>query len=282
MVTGLVLMAGVCLSARAQFGGGGGGFRSRMRFGEQATSPEQQREQKEMDDALTPGFKDDVFTFARLHFRTDIGMGFRSWDDDSPEADLNIIYRLFQVTSLTVRPGFHDIDITPDDLAKNPFVYAAAGGRMHFTDEEANTMRQYLENGGFLMVDDFWGDSQREHCFDELKRVFPNRGPLELGLDSRIFHAVFDFKYEPQIPSVRYGEAGYNYDPGYDYGYDGHGPHYYGIFDAKGRMMVLICHNNHYGDGWEHESEDQTYFDRFSEPMGYPMMINILYYTSTH
>ena len=56
----------------------------------------------------------------------------------------------------------------------------------------------------------------------------------------------------------------------------GHDPHYYAIYDDKHRMMVLICHNNHFGDGWEHETDDESYFDTFSEPMAYPMFINIL------
>jgi hypothetical protein len=47
-------------------------------------------------------------------------------------------------------------------------------------------------------------------------------------------------------------------------------------------MMVLVCHNNHFGDGWEHETDDESYFDTFSEPMGYPMFINVLFYVTTH
>jgi len=44
----------------------------------------------------------------------------------------------------------------------------------------------------------------------------------------------------------------------------------------------VICHNNHFGDGWEHETEDQRYFDAYSEPAAYPMFINILVYAMTH
>ena len=47
-------------------------------------------------------------------------------------------------------------------------------------------------------------------------------------------------------------------------------------------MMVVICHNNHFGDGWEHETQDPIYFDKVSEPMAYPMFINILVYAMTH
>ena len=47
-------------------------------------------------------------------------------------------------------------------------------------------------------------------------------------------------------------------------------------------MMVVICHNNHYGDGWEHETDDNVYFDTISKPKAYPMFINILVYAMTH
>jgi hypothetical protein len=46
--------------------------------------------------------------------------------------------------------------------------------------------------------------------------------------------------------------------------------------------MAIICHNTDLGDGWEREGEDPTYFQRFSEKMAYPMMINILFYAMTH
>jgi hypothetical protein len=58
--------------------------------------------------------------------------------------------------------------------------------------------------------------------------------------------------------------------------------HYQGIFDDKGRMMVLICHNTDLGDGWEREGENVDYFHEFSEKKSYPMGINIVTYAMTH
>lgn len=239
-----------------------------------------------MKKAILPGFSEDVFTFARLRFDTDTRYGLgggRQWDDDTPEADLNLTYRLFQVTSLAVRPGLNFIDITTKDLQKYPFVYLASAGRAVFADSEVRDLRAYLLNGGFLMADDFWGDEQWEHFYHEVKRVFPGREPVELSLDHPVFHTVFNFKKQPQMPSVgvffRYGES---YEPGWPYFVKNHDPHYYAIYDSKNRMMVIICHNNHYGDGWEHESDDESYFKTFSEPMAYPMFINILEYAMTH
>ena len=133
------------------------------------------------------------------------------------------------------------------------------------------------------MADDFWGDDQWAHFHEEIRRVFPDREPVELSLDHRIFHSVFDFKKQPQIPSVgAYMRTGQSYDPGWPYYQMNQDPHYYALYDDKQRMIALLCHNNHYGDGWEHEGDDETYFDRFSEPMAYPMLINILVYTMAH
>lgn len=269
------------VAADAQFRGGG-----RWRRGYEIRDPELLREQEEMEKALNPEFRQDVFTFPRLKFQADRDWRFgggRLWDDDAPEADLNLIFRLHEVTSLKVRPGLNFIDITTAELAQYPFVYLASAGRAVFTDEEITSLRNYLLNGGFIMADDFWGDDQWEHLHEQLRRVFPNREPVEIGLNDRIFHTVYDFKKQPQIPSVgAYMRTGQSYDPGWPYEEKNHEPHYYALYDDKKRMIALLCHNNHYGDGWEHEGDDESYFDKFSEPMGYPMLINILVYTMTH
>jgi len=126
-------------SGRSRFGG------RYERFSAEAT-----REQEEMKAAIQPGFEEDVFTFARLRFEAERGWGFgggRLWDDDSPEADLNLTYRLYQVTSLRVRPGLNVIDITTKDLQKYPFVYVAAAGRLVLSQPEADELRRYLLNG---------------------------------------------------------------------------------------------------------------------------------------
>jgi hypothetical protein len=269
------------LSAEAQFRGGG---RSRRDY--EIRDPERIKEQEMMEKALNPEFREDVFTFARLKFQADRDSRFgggRLWDDDAPEADLNLIFRLHETTSLKVRPGLNFIDITAQDLANYPFVYLASAGRVVLSDEEATALRQYLLNGGFIMADDFWGDDQWMHFHEQIKRVFPDREPVELTLNHRIFHTVFDFKKQPQIPSVgAYLRTGQSYDPGWPYSEKNQDPHYYALYDDKQRMMALLCHNNHYGDGWEHEGDDASYFERFSEPMAYPMLINILVYAMSH
>ncbi len=281
----LLLIALLIYSAHAQFGGGGrrGG---RGRRGYFYLNPERVKEQEIMTKALDPAFTNDVFTFARLKFSADLGArygGGRLWDDDAPDAELNLIFRLYQVTSLKVRPGMNFVDITVADLPDYPFVYLAAGGRLVLNEDEASALRNHLLNGGFLMVDDFWGDDQWHHFYSQIKKVFPDREPVELTLDHPIFHNVYPFTKEPQIPSAG-SAARYNlsYDPEWTYEEKNHDPHYYAIYDDKQRIMVLACHNNHFGDGWEHEGDDIDYFKTYSMGMAYPMFLNIITYAMEH
>jgi hypothetical protein len=149
-------------------------------------------------------------------------------------------------------------------------------------DDEVLALRRHLLNGGFLMVDDFWGEAPWEHFRREvLQRVLPGREPVELPPDHPIFHAVFDLKEKPQIPNVhhatRFRGTGVTWEVE-----DGKTPHYRAIFDDHQRLMVLLCHNTDLGDGWEEEATNPDYFAEFSEPKAYPLAINILFYTMTH
>ena len=137
-------------------------------------------------------------------------------------------------------------------------------GDLEFTEDEVVALRQYLLNGGFLMVDDFWGDYEWENFYEQIKRVFPDREPQELPLDHEIFHCVYRPEGKAAGPQHQRGDA--TARPGHhlgaDHGGDCRTVHYKGIFDDKGRMMVIICHNTDLGDGWEREGEDEWYFTR--------------------
>ena len=148
---------------------------------------------------------------------------------------------------------------------------------------EAETLRKYLLNGGFLMVDDFWGEEEWDGFYQGIKEVFPDREPQELPLNHEIFHCVFDLTEKVQVPSIDWALAGRAqgitheaYKPGAETA------QYKGIFDDKGRLMCIICFNTDLGDGWEREGEDRWYFKEFSEKKAYPMGVNIVFYALTH
>ncbi|QEL19657.1 DUF4159 domain-containing protein [Limnoglobus roseus] len=234
-------------------------------------------------------FKKDVFTFVRIEYDSYRGGygrrgGGGSWTTDWPDADLNLSFRLQQLTSLRVNPDPITIRLTDPKLFDYPFIYIVEPGRLGFSEDEVLALRKYLLNGGFLMVDDFWGDSEWDNFHREIKRVFPDREPTELPLEHEIFHCVYNLKEKPQIPSIHAAWQGKDEGITWERGHDGNvkDVHYRALFDDKGRMMSIICHNTDNGDGWEREGDDPWYFREFSEKKAYPLAINIITYAMTH
>lgn len=235
-------------------------------------------------------FPEDLFTFVRVQYDSFGGRrgygrgGGGGWAIDFPDSDLNFSLRLQQLTSLKVNPQPLVLQLTDPRLFDYPFLYLIEPGRLYFQESEIAALRRYLLNGGFLMIDDFWGELEWQNLRDQLRRVFPNRQAEEVPLSHEIFHCVYDLKEKPQIPSINVAERGRDqgitWEPRYDS--DTSTPHYRAIRDDEGRIMVFICHNTDLGDGWEREGEAQWYFDEFSVKKAYPMGINIVTYAMTH
>ena len=222
-------------------------------------------------------FKSDVFTFVRIRYNSYGDYRGGKWSTDWPDSDLNFSYRLQQLTALEVDPNGKILELTDEELFDYPWVYLIEPGRMWLSDDEVLALRRYCLNGGFMMVDDFWGEDEWDTFYENLKRVFPDREPVELPLEHEIFHCVYDLKKKPQVPSIHAWYSGRTSER-----WDATEAHYKGVFDDEGRMMIIICHNTDLGDGWEREGMDATYFKEFSEKWSYPLGINIVTYAMTH
>ncbi len=272
--------AGLVFAQQRGWGGGRGGYGGGGGYARDASDRNGVPEW-----AVDPAFKKDLFTFVRVRYGS-AGYGRRrggDWATDYPDSDLNFSFRLQQLTALKVNPEPIVLELTDEKLFDYPFLYMIEPGRLSFSEEEVVALRRYLLNGGFLMVDDFWGDDEYQNFYDEIKRVFPEpaQEPQELDVTHEIFRAVYPLKEKPQVPSIHAairGDAAMSWERGADT----REVHYKGIFDDKGRMMVIICHNTDLGDGWEREGEDEWYFREFSEKKAYPMGINIVFYAMTH
>lgn len=229
-------------------------------------------------------FPDDVFTFVRIMYNPRNGY-YGSWQTDYPDSDLNFSFRLQQLTSLKVDPNPIVLELTDPRLFNYPFIYFCEpgggfnGGRggLNLSEEEAQTLRKYLDNGGFAMFDDFWGEAEWAAFYHDIKKVFPDRDAQDIPLDHPLFHIVYDLQEKPQVPSIGFAQRGMSYERP-----DASEVHYRGFFDDNGRLMALACHNTDLGDGWEREGEDENYFHEYSEKKAYPMGINIIFYVMTH
>jgi len=250
------------------------------------------------------GFEKDVFTFVRIRYSTGNrtfhpsdwfgggGYGMRGgrrgrgswrWRTDFPDADLNFAFRLQQMTSLKVDPKCRVLEITDPELFRFPFIYIVEPGDLTFTREEVPILRRYLLNGGFLMLDDFWGEDEWDNMAEAMAEVFPERKWVDLERTHAIFHCVFDIPNDLniQVPNVALGTASQYHGITWERE-DARDVHVRAIYDDKGRMMVLATHNTDNGDGWEREGENEYYFREFSEKKSYPLGINIVFYVMTH
>jgi len=233
----------------------------------------------------------DIFTFSRVQYG---GYGrFGGWRVDYPNADLNFAYRLEQLTAIKTDPDVDVVQFSNENLKQAPFVYITSPHSMDLADDEIKGFREYLQNGGFFMADDFWSEREWDEFDSLMKRVLPGIEPVDLKSSHPLFNHVFPMGDKPQVPSEDwYRSHGYasgqealdngvtwetkryeNYPPK---------PHFYAYFDKEDRMMGVACHNTDVGDGWEEEGASPWYFKNYSEPKSYPMGINILIYAMTH
>jgi hypothetical protein len=229
---------------------------------------------------------DGGFRFCRIWFRNGSGGDGDGWFVDYPRADENLSIRLMELTRTRVtqdgegNPYPVIVRLTDPSLFRCPFVMMSEPGGSFFNDREAANLRAYLLKGGFLWVDDFWGSLAWRNWENQIaKALSPAQYPIvDLSVDHPMFRMLFPVRTLPQIPNVglwrmerRTSERGADSDE----------LHVRGIFDRNGHIMVLMTHNTDFGDAYEREAEDPSYFQTFSVN-GYAIGIDILLYAMTH
>jgi hypothetical protein len=197
-----------------------------------------------------------------------------SWAIDYPKADRQFVFGLSRLTTIDAYPGDNAIRLTDPELASFPFLYALEVGQMSMSEEEVAGLRRYLQAGGFLFIDDFWGSWEWGNFEAEIARVLPDAQIVELPLAHPIFHTFYDIDEVLQVPSVRIVNGGNTWEQ------DGYVPHVRGIFDEAGRLMVLINWNTDLGDAWEWV--DHPYYPIEYSNYAYQLAINAIVYALSH
>ncbi len=222
--------------------------------------------------ALNVGY-DGRFTFVRLRYtplpgntRGGYFRGDLKWDHDYPRAERNLTRIIAEITAMEPYVGGGNI-LTVDDpeLFRYPVAYLAEPGFWSLTSAEAESLRNYLLKGGFLIIDDFAG-GQWFNFEQRMRDVLPDGRLVRLEASHPIFHSFFD------IDQLDHRHPYWDYQS-----------EFYGIFednDADKRLMVVVNYNNDIGESWEWSDTGFIPIDLSNE--AYKLGVNYIVYAMTH
>ena len=213
------------------------------------------------------------FEFARLVYRGTGEGGWPRWQADWPEAETHFSAGLKRLTRIDVSPEGQLIDFS-EGIFDYPWLYAVEVGALTLDSREAAVLREYLLRGGFLVVDDFHGNRQWRRFSAAMTQLFPDREIIDLQSGNELFHTLYDLTEREQIPGIRSIMRSRTWEHG------GYQPHWRGIVDDHGRIMVAINFNMDLGDAWEH-ADDRLYPQRYTA-LAYRLGINTVVYAMTH
>jgi len=222
------------------------------------------------------------FQFARLAYSANSygrgrgwGWGRRQmWQTDWPDAEHHFVKGVGRLTRVDAATDGHVLTALDANIFDYPWIYAVEVGYWQLSDAEAAQLREYLLRGGFLVVDDFHGTFEWAGFMASLERIFPDRPVVDIPAGHEVFHAVYDLDQRIQIPSRMFIYSGVTWER------DGYTPHWRGIFDDNGRLMVAINFNMDIGDAWEHA--DWPDYPENMTALAYRFGVNYLIYTMTH
>ncbi len=208
---------------------------------------------------------DGRYTFVRLRYEVRSRSG---WEFDYPAMERNFMTIMDELT--TVRPhvkesNVHDMD--DPALSKYAIAYLSEPGFWIPNESEAAGLRTWLLKGGFLIVDDFYG--QQWQNFDRsMHAVLPKARLMKLDVSHPVFNSFFHIK---SLSGMSHPEAS-NYKA-----------EYLGIFednDPSKRLMVIVNYNNDIGDYMEWSGEGWYPVNMSND--AYKFATNYIVYGLTH
>ena len=165
------------------------------------------------------------FQIARLKYS-----GGGDWYND-PSAEVNLLKYVNENTNIKVKPEYVFVDISSDDIFSYPFLFVTGHGNITFSNTEAQKIKLYLENGGFLYVDDDYGLDKSFR--KEVKKIFPEKDLVELPYNYKLYDCVFKFENGP--PKT--------------HEHDKNPPQGFGLF-INNRLAIYYTFESNPSDGW--------------------------------
>ena len=264
-MTGRRTLSGLLLAVTLAVGQSGHAGRRWARY---------EREMQNPADDPPDAWEQTEFAFGRLRYHSIRDRYYRwRWGTDANKSERQFVQGLRRLTRIHTRSVEEIVDIDSDEIYDWPWIYAVAAGDWNLTPDHATRLRYYFERGGFLMVDDFHNETEWSRFMAGVERIVPRPRVVELEDGDPIFHTVFDLSHRVRIP-------GLNVVHGDQIERGGTYPHWRGVLDERGRVIIAICFNMDIGDAWEW-ADLPDYPEKYAS-LAYRIGINYVVYAMTH
>jgi hypothetical protein len=206
------------------------------------------------------------------------GPGKPWWRIDWPDAEFHFVGGIERYTAIEVAPDSVHMSLDDPHLFDYPWLFAQQVGHWQLSQSEVLRLREYLQRGGFLVVDDFHGPADWQVFESVIRRVLPELAFTDLDGSDELLHVLYELDETTQIPGRRHLRGSANGQVTVSMPYSP--PRWIGIHDEQGRLMVAINFNMDMGDAWEH-ADDPVYPVPMTS-LAYRFGINYLIYAMTH
>jgi hypothetical protein len=150
----------------------------------------------------------------------------------NPTSLPNLVAFCNQNINTKINTKIATVEIGSADIFSYPFIHMTGHGNVVFNPNDVQNLKNYLNSGGFLHIDDNYG--MDEYIRKEIKKVFPNNELKEIPIAHEIFQKPYSFPNG--LPKI--------------HEHDNLRPQAFGIF-INNRLVLLYTYQSDLGDGWE-------------------------------
>ncbi|MEQ8576756.1 MAG: DUF4159 domain-containing protein, partial [Fulvivirga sp.] len=138
-----------------------------------------------------------TFFFTRLQYESG------DWDTDQ-RMPSNLLNSLVEYTTLKIDTNENIISLSSNDLFKCPFCYLSGHKLVQFSPKERDNFKKYIDNGGFVFVDDCNHDIDglfAKSFEEQMTQLFGADALKKIPNDHDIYNAFFTFEDGPPTTS---------------------------------------------------------------------------------
>ncbi|QHT68586.1 DUF4159 domain-containing protein [Rhodocytophaga rosea] len=201
------------------------------------------------------------FTFARLQYNSG------DWDTDQ-RMPSNLLHSLLQYTTLEVETQEKVVPLSSNEVFRYPFCYLSGHKLVQFSSKEKENFEKYVNNGGFVFVDDCNHDIDGlfAKSFEaQMGAIFGSKALQKIPANHSVYHAFFNFEKGP--PTTSFELNGWGDDLVHDY---------LKAITINNKMGVLYS-NKDYGCEWDYDFRNKRWLAEDNTKFG----VNIIMYALT-